>query len=198
MPHQHSCKAGGPDECNCECLTKKKTHTEILGYIKEIELLHRKLTISYGVVQHLREASENHKTLREVSKSVPCDVLRIHLEAESRLLNELKLGDETYVQTLAIASRSRQLISFTRIEAKAGRPLCHVPQEKYHCHVAKVNAFAPASCACVPVACNCSPCILRHVKHCVEDYDDAVSRVSVGIAKLRAAPRQPPPNQSAL
>lgn len=102
LPHQHSCEAGDPDKCNCECLTKKEAHTEILGYIKKIELLHRKLTISYGVVQHLREASENPKASRLVDKSVPCGGLRMQLEAESKLLNELKLGDETYVRTFRI------------------------------------------------------------------------------------------------
>lgn len=99
MPHQHSCESGDPDECNCECLAKKENHTEILAYIKKIELLHRKLTISYGVVQHLREASENPKDSRMVDKSIPCEGLRMQLEAGSKMLNELKLGNDTYDMT---------------------------------------------------------------------------------------------------
>ena len=91
MPHEHpSCKGGDPDNCNCECLREKERDTEILRHINKIETLHRKLAVSYNVVKRLREATKNARASRMIDKSVPCAELRMQLEAESRLLNELK------------------------------------------------------------------------------------------------------------
>lgn len=53
-----------------------------------------------------------------------------------------------------------------------------------------MRRYAPANCSCTPTACSCTNCILAHVEHCVEDYEEALARVRLDITKLRAMPRK--------
>jgi hypothetical protein len=55
-----------------------------------------------------------------------------------------------------------------------------------YCHIAKINAYAPAECSCMDVeACKCWDCVLKHVKHWAADYQAALRRVRLGMMKLQ-------------
>lgn len=97
----------------------------------------------------------------------------------------------------AITSLSNA-VNNSRVQAPPGRPFCVVwPDSGMHCHVDKINIYSPTDCDCtkdpstgVTQACPCGRCVLRHVEHCAEDYNDALRRVKLGITKLQAVPRK--------
>lgn len=72
------------------------------------------------------------------------------------------------------------------MDTKPGRPLSVIHcNEEFHCHFAKVSKYAATNCACTQMVCSCSNCVLHHVQHCAEDYEDAVKRAREGITKLQ-------------
>lgn len=92
-PHVHpACSAGDSNICDCSDVERKELHGKILAYINQLESLHSRLTVSFGVTQQLREQTAG--VTRPVDQSVPCKDMRSELENMSNIINELSLEDQ--------------------------------------------------------------------------------------------------------
>lgn len=87
--HAHGSCGGDPNVCDHEG-DVQTDHNQALLYIRQIESLHRRLKISFGVTQRLREQTTGAKP---VDPHMPCPT-RCRLEKMSKTINELRLGDE--------------------------------------------------------------------------------------------------------
>jgi len=160
-------------------------HQQIRDHITKIERLYCELNVPYGVERNVREQADREIT---VEQAVPSAFSERMLQRLSKLTGELSLNGKKYVCSVSLPDLETD---GRRIETKPGRPLCIVPSaDNFPCHHAKIQHYPPGNCECVPMPCSCTHCVLAHVKHCAEDYEEAVQRVRLGITKLRAMRRQ--------
>ncbi|KAF7198045.1 hypothetical protein HII31_00759 [Pseudocercospora fuligena] len=157
-----------PTVCDCADEEQSLTHQTILDHIKRLEELSEELQVAQKVEKVVYAQVAKAK---EIHESQPHGPLRDILKKQAELAQDLRLDGE-------------------KIEMPTGRPQCVVwcPHE-FHCHGDKINRYAAVSCNCSEKISTSASDILKHVQHCVQDYEEVIMRVRLGITKLRAMPR---------